>query len=124
MANEITVRSSLQVKNGNLDYRPNSVQFQADQTGAIGPTPGALTVSTAGSPITLSEITTPGMTKIRNIDPTNYVTVGIFDGSTFHEFMELLPGEEYVFRFSRSMTGLSIAANTADAEIVLEVFEA
>jgi len=123
MANEATIRSTLQIQKGNLDYRPATAAFQVDVTGTDGPTPGAVTASTAGTDIAFSELTTPGLYRVRNIDSTNFVEIGIWDGATFHEFGELLPGEEYVGRFSRNMSGFRAKADTAAVVILVEAFE-
>lgn len=42
----------------------------------------------------------------------------------FHELGEIQPGEFYVIRLSRSMTGLRMKADTAACECVVEGFEA
>lgn len=138
MANEARINSSLQIKTGNLDYQSRPTAFQATVTGAKGPTPGAIAVSTAGTDVDLSELSTPGLCFITNIDSTNYVTYGIWDGATFYPLGELLPGECYVLRLSRSLTQeygtgtgttgtninrLRLKANGATANIRVEAFE-
>lgn len=127
MANEITVRNSLSVKNGNLDFRSNPTVFKADMTGLDGPTPGTITCAVApGTDVDLSELSTPGMCFVQNLDATNYVTIGIRDpeNNLFFPFMELLPGEFSVFRLSRSVeeefaTGTgTVGANTNRIRVV------
>lgn len=142
MANEAQVRASLQIKKGNLDYRSNPTVFNADVTGTDGPTPGTITCAVApGTDVSLSELSTPGLCVIQNLDSTNYVTVGVRDpeSNLFYPFMELLAGEIYVFRLSRNVeeefatgTGtvgpntnrLRIIANTAACNVFVGAFEA
>jgi hypothetical protein len=147
MSNEATIRSSLIILKDDgsgttlLQYAGQPTAFQADVTGTFGPTPGAFAASTAGTDVDLTELTTPGLCRIMNQDDTNYVTVGMWDpeGSTFYPMMELLPGETYVFRLSRSIeeeystgtgtTGantnrLRIKADTAACNVLVEAFEA
>lgn len=141
MANEITVRASLQIRKGNLDFQSKPTQFRATMTGLDGPTPGTITCAVApGTDVNLTELGTPGMCFIQNLDATNYVTVGIRDPETnfFYPMMELLPGEFTVFRLSRSVeeqfatgTGtvaaatnrIRIIANTAACNVLICAFE-
>lgn len=138
MADEATIRSSLRIfkQSGDItimDYDSRPAAFSADVTGTRGPTPGALNVTTAGVEVDLSALTTPGLCRIMNLDATNYVQVGIYDGSNFWEMVELLPGETYVFRLARTIgkgTGTSyttgslmLKANTATCVCIVEAFE-
>lgn len=143
MADEATVRATLQIRKISgevtvIDYNSQPAGFIADVDGSKGPSPGAVTVSTSGTNIDLTELTTPGLCRIMNQDPTNYVTVGVKDTSSgiFYPLMELLPGESYVFRFSRdvgeeyySTTGtdsgnsVHCKANTASVVVLIECFE-
>lgn len=120
MANEISVQSSLRVTADNVQWNGRPVSFQADMTGRIGPTPGSVIVPTAGVEISLAQLTQPGMVQFTNQDETNYVEVGIREPATgyFYPFLELLPGESYVMRFSRNLleeyqgTGTATSAPT------------
>jgi hypothetical protein len=127
MANEINVRASLQIKKGNLDFQSKPTVFKSDMTGLDGPTPGTITCAVApGTDVDLSELTTPGMCWMMNLDATNYVTVGIRDpeSNLFYPFLELLPGEFTVFRLARNVeeeyaTGTgTVGANTNRIRIV------
>lgn len=147
MANEARIQSGLQIQKRNtagdvivLDYMARPAGFTATVTGTKGPTPGAITCTTAGTDVDLSELTTPGLCRIMNQDPTNYVEIGIWEptGSIFYPLMELLPGESFVFRLSRNVleqysgtgtgtTGptntLRIKANGASCVVLFEAFE-
>lgn len=146
MVDEATIRTSLRIRKitGDLtlmDYQSGPTDFRADVSGTKGPTPGAVAVSVVGTDVDLSELTTPGLCRIMNQDPTNYVTVGIFDTSAteFYPLMELLPGESYVIRLSRHVeteveapgtsgtyagaTTLRIRANAAPCSVLVEAFE-
>ncbi len=140
MVNEASIRSSLQITKGKIEYRSSPTQFSADVTGSKGPSPGAVDISTAGTDIDFSELTTPGLCRIQNQDPTNYVTYGIWDpeNNTFFPLGELLPGETYPLRLSRLLqeelgTGsgtsgadtnrLRFKADTASVVVLVEAFE-
>lgn len=142
MADEIRVTVGVSINKDNLKYRPPAVTFRADMNGvAKGPSPGAITVTTDGTQVTFSELTTPGLCLVKNLDEDNYVEYGILDPvtRTFYPLGEILPGEQYVIRLSRNLreaylpysgtgtTGevnsLYFKANTADCIIVVEGFE-
>lgn len=141
MANEATIRSSLQIQKGNLDYRSYPTQFQEDVAGSIGPTPGATLCAVApGTDIDLSELTNPGLCKIHNIDSTNFVRVGVYDPESeiFYPFMKIKAGKFYIFQLAPDFgqefatgTGtvgpetnkLRIIADTAACVVVVEAFE-
>lgn len=140
MADEAIVRSSLQIKAGNVNYQSQPTAFKADVTGRKGPVPGAIAVSTDGTDVDFGELTTPGLCRIQNLDPTNFVEYGIWEPatSTLYPLGELLPGETYILRLSRNLqeeylgtgTGTSaptnrlrFKANTAACNVVVEAFE-
>jgi hypothetical protein len=141
MADEATLRISLSIRKGNLTYQSQPTAFNADVTGTNGPAPGAFNVSTDGTNVDLSELTTPGLCRLMNLDDTNYVEWGVWDPDTsrFYPLGEILPGESYVIRLSRHLTSeyaatgtsvpdtnntLRLKANTAACKCVVEAFEA
>jgi hypothetical protein len=141
MANEANIKASMRVLKGSLDYRSNPTQYLATQTGVGGPTPGTILCAVApGTDVDLSELTTPGLAVIQNLNATNYVTVGVYDpqSNLFYPMLELLPGEVQVIRLSRNIqeeyatgTGtvgpgtntLRIIANSAACLVKVDAFE-
>jgi hypothetical protein len=148
MSGEAQLQVSLQINKNDADgvvqYRSYPTQFTADVDGAMGPTPGAFLASIYGTDVDLSELTTPGLCRISNQDPANYVTFGTCDPETdkFYPLGEILPGEFYLLRLSRwlgqeyagSGTGtgtsgaktntLRFVAHTAACVVLVEAFEA
>lgn len=138
MTNEASIQSNLRLSVGSLNYQSRPTQFYADVSAAKGPTPGNVLCALTGTNVDLSELTTPGLCRIMNLDSTNYVEVGIYDGASFYPLMELLPGESFVFRLARNLneeygtgtgtTGegintLQIKARTAACQVLVEAFE-
>lgn len=142
MAQEIKVRVSLNIRKGNLQYQNQPQSFNFDMVTSLpkGPVPGAFTVPTYGVACDLSELTTPGVCLIRNLDETNYVEYGIRDPNTgvFYPFGELGPGQSYPIVLSRNLlegytdtgTGTSgptnqlwFKANTSSCNVSVEAFE-
>lgn len=141
MANEATIRSSLQINANNLQYGNRKTTFKADVERRKGPTPGAITVDVLGTDVDLSELTTPGLCQLENQDSENYVTYGIYssDTDTFNPLGELLPGEVFVLRLSRHIStqydggvgtgtvdafnSLRFVANTAPVVVFIGAFD-
>ena len=112
MADEAQIQTSLQIRKTSpdtnvkqIDYRSQPTSFKADVDLIQGPTPGSFLVSTAGTDVDLSALTTPGLARFQNQDDTNYVQVGMWDpeGARFYPMLELLPGESYIVRLSRDI---------------------
>lgn len=103
----VRVYSSFQIINagaGNLNYKPGLTSFLGDMLGTKGPTPGVLSISTAGTDVDFSQLNTyGGLCEIANLDATNFLTWGIWNvaNSLFFPVGEVLPGEQYVLRLSR-----------------------
>lgn len=124
MANEVNMTVIMNVRNGHIDYTNQPTGFEADQDTAGGPTPGYITATTTGTTVDLSELTTAAMCMIQNVDPTNFVEVGVYSGGTFYPLAEILPGEMYPLRLSRNLAALRIKADTASCGCIVEAFEA
>jgi len=141
MSDEATVRVSLQIRKDPIDYQGRPTVFTADVTGIKGPCPGAFTATVAGVSVDLSELTTPGLCRIMNLDDTDFVTFGIYDPETtiFYPLFEVLAGETYVLRLSRDLaeewaatgTGTGgpetntfhVRSNAGDCNVLVEAFE-
>jgi hypothetical protein len=126
MSNEFQIVSGIKLNNAPLVYSSQPTSFLADQTTRKGPTPGAVTIPTTagGTAINLSALTTPGICRVMNLDATNFVTLGTYVGGTFNPFMELLPGETYVLRMSRTIgSTLRALADTASVVLLVECFD-
>lgn len=143
MSNEIQSSCGLQILSattGGLQYRSVKQQNQEDLVSATpnGPTPGSINVPIgAGVIIDLSELTTPGVIHIDNLDDENYVTLGVWTGSAFLPVMDIDPGKAYTWRLARNLgteygagtgtvTGsysLKLVANTAACKVFVGAFE-
>lgn len=142
MPNEASIRTSLQILKGKLDYqsRPTTFTTNIDAANPSGPSPGAITISVLGTDVDLSELNNPSLCRIQNLDATNFLEYGIWDpeSSTFYPLGECLKGESYVLRLSRNIqeefgtgtgtTGadtnrLRLKADTASVEALVECFE-
>jgi hypothetical protein len=141
MADEATIISSISLNKGNLQYQSQPQSFTADVSGTKGPTPGAIAVSTTGTNVDLSQLTTPGLVRVLNLDEDHAVHYGPYDPETlrFYPVFKALPGESYVHRFSdllgdELLTGtgtggastvrLRMLAEVESCDVVVEAFEA
>jgi hypothetical protein len=92
MANEISLQSGITVRKGFLDQLTRPSSFRDTMLEVGGPTPGTLIVTTTGMDVDLSQLVEPGWIWVQNLDPDNYVELGLHDGSLFHPFAEIPPG--------------------------------
>ncbi len=125
MAAEIKVTSSVQCTNGNLTIPKLGGQTQSiDQSIAGGGGPGFVKVATAGENLVIGDVTTPGVAYFKNVDPTNYIEVGLLNSAVFYPFIKLLPGEEYSVRLAAlGSSTLHAKANTAEAKLYACILE-
>lgn len=128
-----TVRATLLIADsvtGIGKYNSPLSGFQIAVAGAAGPTPGSVLCATAGTTISLAQLTAlGGWCEITNLDPMNYVTWGIFvGGSVFAPVSDILPGEKSgPFRLAQAFLGggnlLRIVANTASCQVIVSAFD-
>lgn len=144
MANEATLRVGLRIYRddsaGYINFNGLPTAFQVDVAGCLGPTPGAFSASVLGTDVDLSQLTTPGLCWIANLDDTNFVEYGIWDpeNSKFFPLGEVGPKEAYPLMLSRNIqeeyqtgtgtTGantnrLRIKADTAACNVFVGAFE-
>jgi hypothetical protein len=145
MAGKVTVRSSMDVvfdtSVGLRDWTGQPTAFEDTMVGKKGPAPGAFSVSTAGTDVDLTQFNTPGWCRIRNLDPTNKVHVGVFDPETvkFYPIMVIPPLTWVDFKLSDELkqeygtgtgtTGagtnrLRLQASAASCNVDVSIFEA
>jgi hypothetical protein len=125
MADEITVGIRLKVDNGQLD---DEIVFNTDlvtqntadpiilrKVESIPTTAGGTAISTTG-------ITTLGWMYVKNLDGTNYVTIGPDSGGSIVSFIKLKPGEHCVFRLQTGIT-IRMLANTAAVRVLYALYD-
>ncbi len=113
MSNEIQVATSVSITNGSLSAGTSS-NWSADQA-AAGSIQRKATISTGGSTLDLSGVTTPRAIHITNVDPDNYVDVGP-DSTGLVGLIRLLAGESCFFPLKPGVTVKAIA-HTANVPI-------
>jgi hypothetical protein len=127
MANEITIKPSLVLKNQSastsspdkLTFSPGTLQF--DQT-ALGRSDQILSIGTSEEDIALNDIGTLGWCVMHNLDAANYVTYGAKD-TTMKAFGRIEAGEVAgPFRLEPGITIRAIA-NTAPVKVRVIVLE-
>lgn len=105
ITSNLTIRKLTSTGGIQLQYISQPGSFQANVTGTKGPVPGAMSVSVYGTNVDFSQLTTPALCRIMNLDSSAYLTYGIWD-ETDDEFLalgEVLPLESYVIRLSRAL---------------------
>lgn len=140
MADEIRINAGLTVTlaPGSSSQQYQSLpNYQTDDIVTVGgPTPGTISVAVTGTDVNLSALTDPGWCRVQNLDITNFVTLGIYDGATYFPFLELGPEQFVVVKLYRDLgkefvgTGSTaggntfrIQADTAACKVKVEAFE-
>lgn len=85
MANEITVGGSLRLNRSTAPKHSESMKFSGIQSTQAGNdyASGSQTIQhTADEALAKGEIGTIGFFMLKNLDPTNFVTIGLTDGGT------------------------------------------
>lgn len=106
MADEIVVSGTIRVKKGNIVFPPVQWNFQEDMEGSKGMFPGLVVAKASGTLINFRDLPNLGNVRPRrcvfiNYDETNFVTVGVYDGSQFYPFGEIAPLATENFPLSR-----------------------
>lgn len=123
MSGKITLTTSMTHLNDKLSLpiASETTQIVQSASGVVSDTP---TISTSGTALTIqSRVTTLGIAWVMNLDGTNFVDVGTWDGAVFSPFMRLLPGERYPVRLTPGIT-LRAKADSADVQIQITIYEA
>lgn len=124
MANEFTIRLSVTAKNGNMYDKsgPEGGVFYLNQATVGGPSPGMISVGTSEEVITFTDITTPTLLVIQNLDATNFITYGPTSGGVMIPVGKILAGKFNVITLDASVT-LRAKADTAACKVVFKGFE-
>jgi hypothetical protein len=138
MADEITFSLGFSIRKGNLDEEGRPNRFTLTMTGTKGPTPGSILVPTTGI-VDLSALDTPGACWVHNTDDTNFVTMGIYDGTRFYPLLKFPPDAAYPVILSNYLnqefvgtgTGtnadinyLMLIADTAACQVIVKAYSA
>lgn len=120
MAGEIRVNSVLQVVNGSINTKLGK-DVRIDQT-----TPGFIartqTISTSGTDLTLSGVTTPRAIELINLDATNYIDWGPKSGGSMIPLGQLKAGESSVVTLYPGVT-IRAQANTSNCSLQMGIAE-
>lgn len=135
MTGTIQIIQNIKVENGSFKFPDSDIRRRSyTQTGQGGAVPGTLTVPTTatGTLIDLTALTTPGWARFKNVDPTNFIKVGLQVGGTFYPFARLLPGagtgtdddgQEIIVPMEPGISVYAVA-DTAAAKLLVQAFEA
>ncbi len=124
MADEIKIRISLNVTNGDFleNYAPG--QIDVDQA-AIGRYGGVQIIGTTEEILDFGDVSTAGYLFLRNLDATNYLEYGpesAGSGAAMVILGKLKPGEPALLRLSPGVV-MRAKANTAAVKLDIRLFE-
>lgn len=125
MSNEIAVTFGLNVRNpaGTTTGYSQTINrnLQLNQA-ALGANGEVAAVTTTATTYSFSNLATPGLIYLQNLDATNFVTYGALSGSTFVPLGKIKPGEIAFFRLDPDAT-FQMKADTASVNIWYYVLE-
>lgn len=121
MANEMTLVGTVTVSNGNFKFVWRPGALSVDQTnGRVSG--GVQTIGTSAETVTIGgDITSYGYMVVRNLDATNFVTIGP-DSTGQVDFLKLLAGEWGVFPIKPGIT-IKATADTAACDLEYYVLD-
>ncbi len=124
MANEITVQSSISVRNAGFIFPKQGETKQITQSVLGGGLPGYVKVATTagGEVITVTDVASLGWMYIKNLDAVNFVTYGPTSGGAMIPFGKLKPLESAIIRLVPGIV-LRVLADTAECKILCNIFE-
>lgn len=117
MANEISYQVKIQASKSNLKVERDPGRLTADLSGDAY-SANVQSIATSSTAVTIaSAVSTAGFAFFRNLDATNYVEIGVEDGSmTFIAFAKLKPGQAGLIPLATT----SIYAKADTAAVLLE----
>lgn len=120
MANEITASASLVAAKGGVQVSFTATK-QNDMAGS-DMLQNTQDIGTTAETVGFGAITgAPAMVLIQNLDPTNFIELGLSSGMT-DKFAKLLPGQ--VILFPPSTATIYAKADTAECKVLVEAVEA
>ena len=120
MANEITLSQRLSLDNLELLDDNNPGRIQITQT-AAGMFKVVLSIGTTEESVTFTDISTPGICYLKNLDTTNYVQWG--PATTVYQGRLKAADIPACFRLDNGATTLYLKANTAACKVLITVYE-
>jgi len=99
MSNEVSYQFQMLVNNGSMKDQYSSGGLTANQaTAAV--LRNVQDILTSATALDLGGVVTPGWAMFQNLDLTNYVELGIYDGGIFYPFIKLKAGEQCMLRLT------------------------
>ena len=123
MANEKSVSITLAVKNGDLDRsrKVNNLKLNQTNARAVGNTQ---TVGTTEELLAVGDLTTPAECYLRNLDSTNFVTVGVKPAATYYPAFRLKASSAMpLCGLIESGVSLYVKADTAACDIDILILD-
>lgn len=122
MANELTINVAAECVNGSFRSRFDLGNALKVDQAAIGAAAGVVNVGTSEEDLAHAELSVPGYAFFRNLDTTNYVTIGPKSGGAMVPLIKLKAGEVALMRLAPSVT-IRAAANTAAIKLQMLILE-
>lgn len=122
MANELKLTVQLTYENSYLKdtFTPGTVNITQSALGEHAPV--VIVASTGEENLVTGDISTLGLVVGRNLDATNYVTIGPSTGGAMYPFLRIKAGEPFAFRLEPGITW-RWRANGSAVKMQVKLFE-
>jgi hypothetical protein len=122
MANEVTFNGSIVIRSGFLNEQIQPGSITIDLASDIGDGGVQAIGHSAHEALPTANAGDGGLYFFRNLDPTNFIEVGLDDGGSFVPFLKLLPGEYSIGRLSDS--AIYAKADAAESDLQYRMLSA
>lgn len=122
MASELLITTRLRFRKGSIDTADRGVSNLAVNVAGDAYQSAVQNIGTTHEIIVIpAEIATAGYIQFRNLDPTNYIEIGLLVSGTFYPCAKMKAGEPALFRAGTN--SLYAKANTAACNLEMLAVE-
>ena len=120
MANEISLTIIGTITNGNFkdEFRPGGISVTQTTLFAAG---GVQSIGTTEEALAVGDVATLGYAFFRNVDATNFVTIGTYVSAVYYPAMKLKAGEAICVRLDSTKTYYA-KADTAAVKLLYKIW--
>jgi hypothetical protein len=124
MADEISFSAKLTVTSGNLSETSGGVSDTFDLADTSPAATGGIAAIgfAAHEALAMGDVSTAGWAYFKNLDATNFVTIGVDVSSTFYPFLKLKAGEYCICPLGTSAPYAK--ADTAAVQLQFRIYDA
>lgn len=121
MANEFSISAALTLRKNYLNKQVSDARNLNAVTSAPAYVAGSPSIGTTHEAIPMGDVATQGWAFFKNLDATNFVTIGIVVTATYYPMLKLKAGEFVLVRLSTNT--IYAKADTAACQLDFIIFD-